>query len=243
MLSQVNLEKVKQKSMYKISVSVGSDRQSHKTVSTNHNLFERERRAEAVSNRGPSAYQPNALPLGQTGSPNSDYIWHFFYNRSPTLLTPAQIKPKSFESKRSSSLFFFNLGRTHFMFKCAPFGRYAASTARLISTQAFLRALTASVGSCAEIKSVPSVPYITSFGRVWRKVPERMLGFWCTKRPSQDSIRICVVTGVLRPGHFSHDVYCHGCFTSRPSTGVLRQGHFSHDVCGHKCITSRPPQS
>ena len=25
-------------------------------------------RAEAVSNRGPSAYQPNALPLGQTGS-------------------------------------------------------------------------------------------------------------------------------------------------------------------------------
>ena len=31
-------------------------------------LFWRERRAEAVSNRGPSAYQPNALPLGQTGS-------------------------------------------------------------------------------------------------------------------------------------------------------------------------------
>ena len=29
--------------------------------------FWRERRAEAVSNRGPSAYQPNALPLGQTG--------------------------------------------------------------------------------------------------------------------------------------------------------------------------------
>ena len=28
----------------------------------------RERRAEAVSSRGPSAYQPNALPLGQTGS-------------------------------------------------------------------------------------------------------------------------------------------------------------------------------
>ena len=50
------------------NVSVGSDGQSHKTVSTNHNLFEEERRAEAVSNRGPSTYQPNALPLGQTGS-------------------------------------------------------------------------------------------------------------------------------------------------------------------------------
>ena len=48
------------------NVSVESDGQSHKTVSTNHNLFER--RAEAVSNQGPSAYQPNALPLGQTGS-------------------------------------------------------------------------------------------------------------------------------------------------------------------------------
>ena len=34
--------------------------QSHKTWS--------ERRAEADSNRCPSAYQPNALPLGQTGS-------------------------------------------------------------------------------------------------------------------------------------------------------------------------------
>ena len=36
-------------------------------MSTNHNFW-RERRAEAVSNRGPSAYQPTALPLGQTGS-------------------------------------------------------------------------------------------------------------------------------------------------------------------------------
>ena len=41
--------------------------QSHKTMSTDHNFW-RERRAESDSNRGPSAYQPNALPLGQTGS-------------------------------------------------------------------------------------------------------------------------------------------------------------------------------
>ena len=50
------------------NVSVGSVGQSHKTVSTNYNLFEEKRRAEVVSNRGPAAYQPNALPLGQTGS-------------------------------------------------------------------------------------------------------------------------------------------------------------------------------
>ena len=41
--------------------------QSHKTVSADHSFW-RERKAEADSHRGPSAYQPNALPLGQTGS-------------------------------------------------------------------------------------------------------------------------------------------------------------------------------
>ena len=51
------------------NVSVGSDGQNHKTCSVHKpQPFWRERRAEAVSNRGPSAYQPNALPLGQTGS-------------------------------------------------------------------------------------------------------------------------------------------------------------------------------
>ena len=39
----------------------------HKTASTDHNFW-RQKTAEADSNRGPSAYQPNALPLGQTGS-------------------------------------------------------------------------------------------------------------------------------------------------------------------------------
>ena len=41
--------------------------QSHQTVSTDHTLS-RERRAEADLNQSLSAYQPNALPLGQTGS-------------------------------------------------------------------------------------------------------------------------------------------------------------------------------
>ena len=60
------------------NVSVGSDGQSHKTVSTNHNLSEEKGEPkryrtevdsciEPRSNRGPSAYHPNALPLGQTG--------------------------------------------------------------------------------------------------------------------------------------------------------------------------------
>ena len=32
--------------------------------------------------------------------------------------------------------------------------------------------MTASLDSCAEIKSAPSVAYVTKSGRVWRKVPE-----------------------------------------------------------------------
>ena len=46
------------------------DKVTNKTVSTNHN-FRRERRAEAVSNRGPSAYQPNAF----TARPNRLTMW------------------------------------------------------------------------------------------------------------------------------------------------------------------------
>ena len=44
-------------------------------MSTDHN-FGRERRAEAESNRGPSAYQPNALPLGQTSSVFFFEVWY-----------------------------------------------------------------------------------------------------------------------------------------------------------------------
>ena len=67
------------------NVSVGSYGQSHKTVSTNHNLFWRERRAEAVSNRGPSAYQPSAIPLGQTGSLHAQATGSALYPHSTYL--------------------------------------------------------------------------------------------------------------------------------------------------------------
>ena len=44
------------------------DKATRQSQSTDQNFFSRERRAEAESIRGPSAYQPSALPLGQTGS-------------------------------------------------------------------------------------------------------------------------------------------------------------------------------
>ena len=46
----------------------GCEGQSHKTVSTYHNLS-REMTAEAESSRGPSSYKPKVLPLDQPGSP------------------------------------------------------------------------------------------------------------------------------------------------------------------------------
>ena len=59
--------------------------QSPKTLSTDHNFWN-ERRAEADSNRGPSAYQPNALPLSQTGS-------HSYAPRSCLCIGPAITSP------------------------------------------------------------------------------------------------------------------------------------------------------
>ena len=61
--------------------------QSHETVSTDHNFW-RERRAEADSNRGPSAYQPNALPLGQTGSQSQHNGIHSNYPPPPPPRSP-----------------------------------------------------------------------------------------------------------------------------------------------------------
>ena len=66
------------------------------------NLYEEKgRRAEAVSNRGPSAYQPNGLPLGQTGSPcesgrQIQGVMNFKADPRPRLLlVPLHASPRS----------------------------------------------------------------------------------------------------------------------------------------------------
>ena len=50
------------------NVSVGSDGQSHRTVSTNHNLFEEKGEPKRYRTEVLPLTNPNALPLGQTGS-------------------------------------------------------------------------------------------------------------------------------------------------------------------------------
>ena len=52
----------------RFNVSVGSDGQSHKTASTNHNLFEEKGEPKRYRTEVLPLDQPNALPLGQTGS-------------------------------------------------------------------------------------------------------------------------------------------------------------------------------
>ena len=82
------------------------------------------------------------------------------------LLTPAQIKPKSFESRWP--LFILpGVDATHVYVRARAHGCFHS----LISTETFLRALTTSVDSCAEIKSAP-FSGVTKSGRVWRKMPE-----------------------------------------------------------------------
>ena len=77
--------------------------QSHKTVSTDPNFW-RERRAEADLKRGPSAYQPNALPLGQTGSLSNrltQIISDVSFTTDHVAYASTKKEPKSFESKRN----------------------------------------------------------------------------------------------------------------------------------------------
>ena len=85
------------------------------------------------------------------------------------LLTPAQIKPKSLESGRNSFFFIFfflpGVDVLHVYESVWALGCFYSH----ISTQTFRRTLTASVDSCAEIKSVCRFSGVTRSGRVWKE--------------------------------------------------------------------------
>ena len=70
---------------------------------------------------------------------------------TPTLLTPAQIKPKSFELRRNS-LFLPRVDVPH-VYVHAWTLHYLHN---LVSTQTIQKVLTALAGSCTEMKSAPS---------------------------------------------------------------------------------------
>ena len=84
------------------------------------------------------------------------------------LLTPAQIKPKSFESRRNTLFLFLpEVDAPHVYVRAWALGCFHS----LISTRTFRRAPTASVASRARDKECP-FSGVTKSGRVWRKVSE-----------------------------------------------------------------------
>ena len=86
------------------------------------------------------------------------------------LLTPAQIKPKSFESKRncSSSVFLPGVDAPHVYMRAWALGCFRS----LISTRTFSEGADRVAGQLRGDKEVPFSGETTS-GRVWRKVPKR----------------------------------------------------------------------
>ena len=65
------------------NVSLSVREKVTETVAINHNFW-RQRRAETARNQDPSAYQPNALPLGQTGQTGSvwDMAWRMVFKEA-----------------------------------------------------------------------------------------------------------------------------------------------------------------
>ena len=94
----------------------------------------------------------------------------------PTLLTPAQMKPKSFDSRRYSFfLFLFSFtpraDAPHVYMRASTLSCFRPQSYYYVSTQTFRRALTESLDSCAETKECP-FSGVTSCGRVRRTVLE-----------------------------------------------------------------------
>ena len=81
------------------------------------------------------------------------------------LLTPAQIKPKSFESRRNSSLFFTRGG-------CASCLRACLGARLLLQLYQNLSEGADRVGG--QLRGDKECPFsgVTKSGRVWRKVPK-----------------------------------------------------------------------
>ena len=109
---------------------------------------------------------------------NSDYIRPFFYNRPRCLLTPAQIRPKLFASRRNFfSLSFVLFSFLFFFFFFTRGGRASCLRVCLqdtlllpqFSTQTFRRALAASVDSSAEIKELKPLQWRNQF---WQSLEE-----------------------------------------------------------------------
>ena len=111
---------------------------------------------------------------------------------------PAQIKPKSFETRWN---FFFYLGWMRLMFMCILCAWMLGCFHSLISIQTFQRALTVLVDSCAVSKSAPSLASrnLAEFGgSCWKA----MLRVWS---------HTCISSGWLPCGVYVCPLQADGC--------------------------------
>ena len=117
-------------------------------------------------------------------------------------LTPAQIKPKSFESRRNSSLFLPGVDAPHVYVRAWALGCFHS----LFTTQTFRRALTASLDSWARRQRL-ECPFCgaTGSGRVRRQAPEsdarsvdRSLSKWAELSDGKREVSWCVYVHVNR---------------------------------------------
>ena len=66
-----------------------------------------------MSNRGPSAYQPNALPLGQTGSPGLESVLRLAFQSDALPTEPFSLPPNTPMEPMSTLALICNLRKCH----------------------------------------------------------------------------------------------------------------------------------
>ena len=133
------------------------------------------RRSGTVANSKPAtATTDYAIGLGKPSAYGQFFCWcpngirqlkvhQMFLLQPRTLLTPAQIKPKPFESRRNSFLSFLPGGRcVSWLCGCLAARLLLQSC---ISTRAFWSTLRGDKIECP-------ISGVTKSGRVWRKVPK-----------------------------------------------------------------------
>ena len=151
-------------------------------MSTDHS-FCRKRRAEADLNRGPSAYQSNALPLGQTGVCQT-WQWPPLSHKSHRWVSDWQSPPLSHKSHRCVS----ELAMTTSLPQITQVG-VRPSNDHLSPTN--------HTGGCQHLAMIISLPQITwVWVKTWQWPPLSHKSHRCVSTPRNDHLMPTNQTGV-----------------------------------------------
>ena len=120
--------------------------------------------AEAVSNRGPYAYQPNVLPLGQTVS-----LKKSFQSRRTLFILPGVDASHVYVYVRARAL-----GCFHSLISTETFYHSVISTETFPQSDQYRNLSEGADRVGGQLRGDKECPFsgVTKSGRVWRKVPE-----------------------------------------------------------------------